>query len=169
MRIVSRALYRARQVGWALRPNVTDDERAVAREVLGESLSGLFEGMDGPDQRHCFDVYRAALKAGSQDKDVLIAALIHDCGKAQDTVDGRIRLWHRVAYVTLGVSAPGLRRRLVRRRGALRLLDRHAERGLEMAAALGAPAEVLRLMRAMEDGAPGDERVGLLRAADDAA
>jgi hypothetical protein len=74
-----------------------------------------------------------------------------------------------VAYVALGRATPGLLRRLARRPGGLRLLERHAERGLEMAAALGAPAEVLRLMRAMEDGDPGDERVGLLRAADDAA
>ena len=153
MRIVSRALYRARQVGWALRPNVTDEQSAEAAGVLGRRLFALFDAMEGPDQRHCFDVYRAALKAGSHDRDLLTAALIHDCGKAPSAEDGRIRLW----------------RRLVRRRGALRLLDRHAERGLKMAAAQGAPAEVLRLMRGMEDGAVADERVRLLRAADDAA
>ena len=169
MRIVSRALYRARQVGWALRPNVTSEERTEAADVLGERLFALFDEMEDPDQRHCFDVYRAALKAGSHDRDLLTAALIHDCGKAPSAEDGRIRLWHRVGYVALGRTTPGLLQRLAQRPGGLRLLDRHAERGLEMAAALGAPAEVLRLMRAMEDGDPGDERVGLLRAADDGA
>jgi hypothetical protein len=109
------------------------------------------------------------LKAGAQDEDVLTAALIHDCGKAPSAEDGRIRLWHRVAYVALGRATPGLLRRLARRPGGLRLLERHADRSLEMAAAAGADPEVLRLMRAMENGEPGDERVGLLRAADDAA
>lgn len=169
MRTVSRPLYRARQMGWALRPRVTDKECAEAREILGDRLSSLFEGMDGPDQRHCFDVYVAARAAGCEDSDVLSAALIHDCGKAPDDVDGRIRLWDRIAYVALHAAAPWLLRRLARRPGGLRLLDRHAERGVEMGAALGASREVLGLMRGMEDGDAEDERVRLLRAADDAA
>lgn len=169
MRIVSGPLYRVRQVGWALRPMVTEEERAEAREVLGERLFGLFEDMDGADQRHCFDVYRAARRAGCEDREALTAALIHDCGKAPDDEDGRIRLWHRVAYVALGTAAPWLRRRLTRQSGGLRLLDRHAERGLEMAAALSASPEVLALMEGMEGGDARDERVRLLRAADDAA
>lgn len=169
MRIVSRPLYRARQMGWALRPRVTGNEWSEAREVLGERLFPLFEGMDGPDQRHCFDVYVAARSAGCEDSDVLTAALIHDCGKAPDGVDGRIRLWHRVAYVTLDTLAPWLLRRLVRRPGGLRLLDRHAERGVDMATSLGASSEVLGLMLGMDDRDAQDERVRLLRAADDAA
>jgi len=131
MRIVSRPLYRARQVGWALRPKVTGEERAEAREVLGDRLFPAFEGMDRADQRHCLDVYRAARRTGCEDRDVLTAALIHDCGKAPSTKDGRIRLWHRIAYVALGTVAPGLLRRLSRRPGGLRLLDSH--RGLEHA------------------------------------
>lgn len=169
MRIVSRPLYRARQVGWALRPRVTYEEHSEAREVLGERLFTLFEGMEGADQRHCFDVYRAARRAGCEDREALMAALVHDCGKAPDDADGRIRLWHRVTYVALGTAAPALLRRLARRPGGLRLLDRHAERGLEMAAALGASPDVLGLMQGMEDGDARDERVRLLRAADDAA
>jgi len=169
MRIVSRPLYRARQMGWALRPRVTGNERSEAREVLGERLFPLFEGMDGPDQRHCFDVYVAARAAGCEDSEVLTAALIHDCGKAPDDIDGRIRLWHRVAYVALDTLAPWLLRRLVRRPGGLRLLGRHAKRGVEMAAALDTPREVLGLMLGMEDGDIQDERVRMLRRADDAA
>ena len=168
MRIVSRPLYRARQVGWALRPKVTGEERAEAREVLGDRLFPAFEGMDRADQRHCLDVYRAARRTGCEDRDVLTAALIHDCGKAPSTKDGRIRLWHRIAYVALGTVAPGLLRRLLRRPGGLRLLDSHIERGMETAAARGASPDVLELMRGME-GEGGDERARLLRAADDAA
>lgn len=169
MRIVSRPLYRARQMGWALRPKVTEDERAEARAVLDKRLFGLFDAMDGADQRHCIDVYRAARKAGCEDRDVLTAALIHDCGKAPSPEDGRIRVWHRIIYVALHATAPSLLRRFARRPGGLRLLDRHAERGIEIAEAQGVTPEVLDLMRRMEDGADGDERVRLLRAADDAA
>ncbi len=168
MRIVSRPLYRAQQVGWALRPKVTEEERAETREVLGEQLFALFGAMDSTDQRHCIDVYRAARRAGCEDSDALTAALIHDCGKAASAEDGRIRLWHRIAYVALEAVAPGLLRRLAGRPGGLRLLHTHVERGMEMAAARGASPDVLALMRGME-GESGDERAGLLRAAEDAA
>ena len=166
---ISRSLYRARQVGWALRPRVTDVELAAVREVLGDRLYALFCTMEAADQRHCIDVYEAAGKAGCEDRDVLTAALIHDCGKTPSTGDGRIRLWHRIAYVALRASAPALLRRFASRPGGLRLLDRHAERGIEVAAAHGAAPEVLDLMRRMEDGADGDDRIRLLRSADDAA
>jgi hypothetical protein len=169
MRIVSGPLYRARQVGWALRPGVGDAERTEAREVLDERLFALFEAMDAADQRHCIDVYRAARSAGCEDQEVLTAALIHDCGKAASAEDGRVRLWHRVAYVVLGTVAPRVLRRLARRPGGLRLLERHAERGLELAAANGASQGVLALVQGMEDGETSDERVLLLREADDLA
>jgi hypothetical protein len=48
----------------------------------------------------------------------------------------------------------------------MRLLHQHSERGLEIAGAHGAPADVLELMRRMEDKDDGDERVRLLQAAD---
>lgn len=169
MRIVSRPLYRARQAGWALRPKVKDEERNEARGVLGDRLFALFTAMEPTDQRHCLDVYRAARRAGCEDVEVLTAALIHDCGKAASTEDGRVHMWHRVTYVVLQATAPSLLRRFARRPGGLRLLDRHAERGIEIAEAHGAPPEVLALMRGMEDGETGDGRVRLLRSADDAA
>lgn len=169
MRIASRPLYRLRQVVWALRPRLTDEERAEAGEVLGERLLPLFKRMDAADQRHCFDVYRAARQAGCQDVDVLTAALIHDCGKAPSAEHGRIRLWHRVTHVALESAAPRLLRRLTRQSGGLQLLESHAERGLKMAESRGARPEVLELMRAMEHGDSDDERVRLLQAADDRA
>ena len=169
MRIVSGPLYRARQAGWALRPKVTDAERQEVRSVVGDRLFAVFAAMDGADQRHCLDVYRAARRAGCEDREVLTAALIHDCGKAPSAEDGRIRLWHRVTSVLLEAFAPWLLRRIAHRPGGLRLLDRHAERGVEIAETNGATPEVLDLMRRMEDGTDGDERARLLRAADDAA
>jgi len=165
--LLRRPIYRTRQVLWALRPNVTQGEAAEARAFLGDRLFAAFAAMDPADQRHCLDVYKALRALGCADTAALTAALIHDCGKAPDATDGRIRLWHRVGYVALGALAPRLLRRLAGRPGGLRLLDRHVERGVRIAQAHGAPPEVLDLIRGMEDGAEGDPRVRLLREADD--
>jgi hypothetical protein len=169
MSIVSRPLYRARQVLWALWPHVTDRELAEAESFLGGDLFVAFRAMDDGDKRHCIDVFNAARNAGSEDRVVLTAALIHDCGKASSREDGRIRLWHRIAYVALTTVSSGLAARMARRPGGMRLLRQHSERGIEIASAHGAPADVLELMRRMEDKGDGDARVRLLQAADDAA
>lgn len=169
MSIARGPLYRARQVLWALRPHVTADELAEAESLLGAKLFEAFCAMDDGDKRHCIDVFSAARNAGCEDRAVLTAALIHDCGKASSREDGRIRLWHRIAYVALTTLSPGLVARMARRPGGMRLLHQHPERGLEIASALGAPADVLELMRRMEDKGDSDERVRLLQAADDAA
>ena len=154
---------------WALRPKLAVHELAEAKSFLGDDLFTAFRAMDDGDKRHCIDVFNAARSAGCEDRAVLTAALIHDCGKASSREDGRIRLWHRIAYVALTTVSPGLVARMARRPGGMRLLHQHSERGLEIASAHGAPADVLELMRRMEDKGDGDERVRLLQAADDAA
>jgi len=47
------------------------------------------------------------------------------------------------------------------------MLERHADRGARLAESRGAPPEVVRLIRAMDDRAETDDLVRLLRAADD--
>ncbi len=168
----SRPLYRARQFFVALRPRLEEAERAEAASVLGPELWLLFDSMSARDQRHCLDVYRVLRSHGCEDKDLLMAALLHDAGKGR-LAGTRVRLWQRVAYVLLGTAAPGMLNRLVgtgslgRLTGGLRVLHQHAERGAELAAALGAPAEVVELVRDHEDGARAGDRSRLLRAADD--
>ena len=169
MRIVKWPLYRARQVTWALRAQVSIEETAEARGVLGEHLFPLFLAMETSDQRHGVDVYREVRRAGCDDPEVLTVALIHDCGKTRTAEDGCIRLWHRVLHVALGAVAAPLLGRLARRPGGLRLLSEHAERGLRLAEAHGASPEVLGLMRAMEDRETEDRRARSLRNADDRA
>ncbi len=161
----SRPLYRARQFLGALRPQLVEAELDEAAAVLGPQLRLLFESMSPRDQRHCLDVYRVLRSHGCEDPEVLAAALLHDCGKGR--MGGRrVRLWHRVAYVLLAAGAPGLLERAASR-GGLAVLHQHAERGAELAAALGAPAGVVELIREHEDRSHGDDRLRLLRAADD--
>lgn len=100
------------------------------------------------------------------DDHVVLAGLLHDIGKA-----GRVTVVDRVAYVLLGAVAPRLLAVIAQRDrppvglNGLHLLLRHAERGAELLAAAGMPADVVRLVRNHERDVdlPG---LGALRAAD---
>lgn len=136
--------------------------------MLGTGLMPLFESMSPRDRRHCFDVYQALLAQRGGDANLLTAALLHDAGKGGMAGDD-VRLWHRVTYVILSAGAPWLLRRLADGgRGGLASLHQHPERGAALAETLGAPADVIELVRRHEERTGGDERLRLLRAADDA-
>jgi hypothetical protein len=163
-----RPMYRTRQFLGALRPSVQTQEMAEVRAVLGPQLMTLFESMPRRDQRHCIDVFRAVRSSGCDEPDVLVAALLHDAGKGRFS-GAKVRLWHRVAWVLLGAGPSTLRRGTSNRSPGLAALRDHVERGVVLAEAFGAPPEVLRLIREMEDAAPADGRAAMLRAADERA
>jgi hypothetical protein len=163
-----RAWYRARQLWKALRARVEEEDRVVVATFLTAPQQSLFYAMSPRDQRHSVETCRRLMLEGHRESDVLVAALLHDVGK------GRIRLWHRVAYVMLGAAAPGLLRRLAARdgdgwRGALHRSLHHSGRGAEQALAAGASEESARLIRGHHDTGTGDERLrALIRADEDA-
>jgi len=169
MSLLSRPVYRTRQLLGSLWARVKQNERAEVSRVLGDDLATLFESMSVRDQRHCFDVYTVLLGYGCQDQDVLSAALLHDAGKGR-LAGARVRLWHRVAYVLLNAGAPALLARLANGGGpsGLASLHHHSERGAILADALGAPSRVVDLIRRHEDEPRGDDHLQLLRMADDA-
>jgi hypothetical protein len=156
---LARASYRSRQLLRSLRPRLEAEELAEAERFLGAALFPLFLSMAPRDQRHCLDVYRRLRAAGCADRELLMAALLHDVGKGR-----QVRLWHRVAYVILMAVAPWLRPRL---RGGLAALRDHPQRGAALLAAAGAPPGVVELVRGHEDSAGADERLSLLQEADD--
>jgi len=166
MSTLDRPLYRTLQFFVALRPTVNQAELNEASALLGERLMPLFLSMARRDQRHCLDVYGALVRTGCHDQNVLLAALLHDAGKGE-LAGGRVRLWQRVAYVLLAAGTPRLLERLARGRGGLAALHHHSERGARLAEARGAPVEVVDLIRRHEATGPADERLLLLRAADD--
>lgn len=167
--LLRRGAYRAGQFVGALRPRLHTYERLAVRRLLGQRLYPLFESMALRDQRHCYDVYRAMRQRGCRDRDLLVAALLHDAGKGR-MAGGPVRLWHRVAYVLLSAAMPFLLHRLTRQeRGGLATLHRHAEIGARLAQSLGAPPRVVEAIRRHEDRTPGDESLRLLRVADDSA
>jgi hypothetical protein len=162
----ARAWHRVRQFLGALRPRVSDADRAEAYAWLDPPLRAVFETMTLRDQQHGIIVFRRVRDAAPGDDPTLFAAsLLHDCGK------GRIALWQRVAFVLLGL-APGMQERAASehgpswRRAMWRLLH-HPRLGAEMAAAAGAHPDVVRMIREQDSGAP-DPRLALLQAADDA-
>jgi hypothetical protein len=166
--MAARPLHRARQFFGALRPRVDPVLRDEAFALLNDGERRLFESMTPRDQQHCLDVFRHLREAGQDDRDLLVAALLHDAGK------GRIALWHRVAYVLLDTAAPGLLRGSVRPgdslawREALYRCVHHEALGAEQARQAGSSAHVVALIRG-GDIDPNDPRLAALHAADDTA
>lgn len=169
---MSRAIYRSRQFVTSLRPRVDVALRDEAFALLTEPQRRLFESMTVRDQQHCLDVYRrlraSSPPRGHDNSDLLVAALLHDCGK------GQIALWHRVAYVVLDAAAPGFLRGIAAPgdgpgwRKALYRCVHHAELGARLAGQAGSSSRVVDLIRGEHDAATS-EQLAALRAADDAA
>ena len=88
----------------------------------------LFNSMLKHDQRHCIDVYTKLREWGCEDLEVLTAALLHDAGKGS-MAGGRVRLWHRVAYVLLEAGAPQMIRPVSRYSRGIRALRHRAVEG----------------------------------------
>jgi hypothetical protein len=164
---LGRVAYRARQFFGALAARVSPEERAAAAGALTPSELRLFDSMTVRDQRHGLDVYGALRRQGQDDPFLLAAALLHDVGK------GRLNVWHRACYVLLSAGAPRLLERLAGEEGAgwrqaLWRCLRHPERGAALAAEAGSAPEVIRLIGLQGADVEGDQRLRLLRAADEA-
>lgn len=143
---------------------VGDGERAELIGWLSPSQLALFDAMPSADRRHGLDVVAALRALGATDPDLLIAGLLHDCGKGR-----QVRLAHRVAWsleerygrwiwrasAHLPTFATGLGR-----------LRDHAARSAEMAAGAGCTPRTIELIRNQEK--PTDDAGRLLLDADEA-
>jgi hypothetical protein len=131
---------------------------------LAPSQLALFDGMRVPDRRHGLDVVAALRTGGASDADLLVAGLLHDCGKGP-----RVRLVHRVAW-SLGQRYGSWIWRASShiptfRTGLAGLRD-HARRSAELAEAAGCSPRSVELILLQEN--PADEAGRLLHAADEA-
>jgi len=150
-----------------VRARVDPQETALVRRLLPDSGVALFESMPVADRRHALDVVGRLVRMGFDDRDLLVAALLHDAGKGH-----RMRLWHRVAGVLLEAVAHSALRRLASPdttswRHPFHLYLHHAPMSAALASGAGCDHRVGAFIR----GDVADADVQLLRAltsADDA-
>lgn len=156
---------KVRQFRSHLGARVTPEERTELGTWLSPAQIALFDRIHVADRRHGLDVVATLRREGVDDRDILIAGLLHDAGKGPS-----VGLWPRVAW-SLGeawgpwvVSAA---RRLPGFGPALDRLRDHAELSADLAAAAGCPPRTVALIR--DQAAPHDAEYGeLLRLADEA-
>ena len=166
---------KVRQFRSHLLARVRPAERAGLAGWVPAALLDLFDAMPVADRRHGLDVV-ASLRAsgGGSDTELLLAGLLHDCGKSTSTGrDGRARgvgLLPRITWSlgeALGPWVVRLARHLPGFGSSLDLLRDHAERSAAFVQAAGASARTAGLIR-NQAGAPGDRAGELLRLADEA-
>ena len=155
---------KVRQFKSHLRARVSAEERATLETWLSPDQLKLFDAMHVADQRHGLDVVSSLEDAGVTDREVLLAGLLHDCGKGRTGVVPRVvhalgqAYGDRITHVARAV--PGMR-------AALDQLADHAETSAELAARAACPPRTVELIRNQEE--PRDPDFGeLLRAADEA-
>lgn len=98
--------YRVHQFTQAFFPRIESEEYNWAFKILSPEAILLFKKQSRPEQRHALDVAKSLLnmKYNLTDFDLqnlLIAALLHDCGKSLIN----LRLWQRV-YIVLMQKMP---------------------------------------------------------------
>ncbi len=106
--MIGQAVYRVRQFFRALTAPLAREDPTPAMQALTPAQRALFLRMSPADQRHGLAVYRTLVREGPQPRDLLVAALLHDVGKAAAPMP----LWVRVAVVLLDRFMPRLLDRL---------------------------------------------------------
>ncbi len=142
------------------------DERADLAAWLTPTELALFDAMPVADRRHGLDVVAHLQVLGARDRDLLVAGLLHDCGKGRE-----VRLVHRVAW-SLGerygewALAPAMPFPWFR--AGIDRIRAHADVSADLMLAAGATPRAADLAR--NQAHPADPVLGeLLRAADEAA
>ncbi len=135
---------------------VSAGERTDLAGWLTPAQLTLFRAMHPADQRHGLDVVAALRSDGHAQPELLLAGLLHDCGKGRG-----LHVWHRVGWslgerygarVERGLSG------LPTFRSAFATLRDHAARSADMAAAAGCSAATVDLIR--DQAEPTDPVLG---------
>jgi hypothetical protein len=139
------------------------ERRALAAWAMPAELD-LFDRMHRADQRHGLDVVQALRRAGFRDREVLVAGLLHDCGKGDTGVGPRVA-WS--LGETYGSWVHGLAARVPGWDTALERLRHHEEASAALVARAGGSPRTVELIRHQAD--PVDPVAGrALKLADEA-
>ena len=147
---------RIRQFGRYATGRVSASERQALRTWLTPAQLQLFEEMHRADQRHGLDVVTTLRRAGHAEPDLLIAGLLHDCGKGRS-----LHVWHRVGWSLSQRYGEGVRHALVRLPTfgrAFATLEAHADKSAEMALMAGCTPRTADLIRHQAE--PTDRELG---------
>jgi hypothetical protein len=161
---------KVRQTRAHLTAKVGPGERGALGWWVPAPLLKLFDAMPVADQRHGLDVV-ASLRAsgGGDDRELLLAGLLHDCGKSTGNGHG-VGLLPRIAWSLGEAFGPRFVRLARRLPGFDRQLDRlrdHAQRSAQLVLASGASPRTADLIRD-QAAASADPAGKLLRLADEA-
>lgn len=112
----------------------------------------LFDQMQPAEQTHSIGVFRKLREAGFTNRDLLIAALLHDVGK----IKYPLRLWERVEVVIFKKIAPGFadtwgKAALKGWRKPFVVALRHPSWGAELAEQAGASQLTISLIKRHQD------------------
>jgi hypothetical protein len=131
-------------------------ERRELAAWLTPAQLELFDTMHPADQRHGLDVVAALRAGGHAQPELLIAGLLHDCGKGRG-----LRVWHRVGWSLgehYGTRVERYLERLPGFHAGFATMRAHAARSAELVAAAGASAATIELIRHQAE--PTDEVLG---------
>ena len=143
---------------------VTREERQALATWLTPAELGLFDAMHVADRRHGLDVVAVLRSEGTVEQDLLVAGLLHDCGKGDAGLISRVLVSLEQAHLgwpaRIAAVLPPVRRTLQRLRD-------HAELSARLAAGAGCSERTCELIRWQDD--PRDPVAGeQLRLADEA-
>ena len=152
------ALHAARQLVWHLQTS----RPLEPPEWLTSPERDLFRRMAPPDQLEGLAVVARLREWGwATDRELLVAAAVHDVGKSLGPSGAR---W-RVLITALETLAPGLLPLLLARSAGLAALWNHASTGADLARAAGLSADVVALIGG-HHAPPVDDRMRALQRAD---
>jgi hypothetical protein len=149
---------------WRSKARVSAAERAGIATWLTPAELRLFDSMHVADRRHGLDVVASLRAEGVDDREVLAAGLLHDCGKGDAGVVSRVVYSLGEAYGGWIVRIAGLPPPL---RAELDRLAVHTETSAALAQDAGCSPRTVELIR--DQDRPRDPEFGaLLKMADEA-
>jgi hypothetical protein len=163
-----RILYRTRQFWQALGSVPSCEDIALVSTLLAPPQQMIFQRMLRSEQAHSLRVLYGLLDQREEQKDLLVAALLHDVGKSRFP----LHLWERVVIVLIRVVCPGCGKRWGERviegdvaphgwRRAFIIAEEHPAWGAEMAAEAGCSRLTVNLIRRHQEMIPDSSSADL--------